>query len=201
MEWTMFDKSVVLLAMTCGWLIAFGIYWLLTRKRAVYWNEKEDQIMTKDGKCLYDTRQFENLRGVWIDWKNECNGIIEANAALTKSLQAQISPLQSQIAKSKSGKDGRFNSLQSQVQKIEKSLTCIKDNTLLHQLQCSAKTGGKHKMVFDRAACVHIPRSPYLIDIGGGYAFKCKVCNLEITKTEAELTKTEAEGLKNLGLL
>ena len=69
------------------------------------------------------------------------------------------------------------------------------------QLQCSAKTQGRHKMVFEKK-----DTATGLITFGMGVAqmrffFKCSICGLEITKTEKELSAIEKEALKKLKLL
>ena len=91
------------------------------------------------------------------------------------------------------------------------ALGTSKVDTLRTQLQCSAKTQGKHKMVFNGINTKS--ETPFTIMVIKGsegwrgakntklYAFKCSVCGLEITKTENELSKTEKEALKKLKLL
>lgn len=60
------------------------------------------------------------------------------------------------------------------------------------QLTCSAKTQGKHKMVYEKMI-LGIPRNMP--------QFKCIGCGLEITKLGAELTTPEREALTKLKLI
>jgi len=65
-------------------------------------------------------------------------------------------------------------------------------NNLKAQLVCSAKTQGKHKMVYDGLNTIRT--------LCETYSFECSVCGLEINKTKAELSTVEKEGLKKLKL-
>ena len=71
------------------------------------------------------------------------------------------------------------------------------------QLQCSAKTGGKHKMVYSKLdICLNcFTLGTGQRDYSKRFIFKCSACGLEITKTEKELSAVEKEGLKKLKLL
>ena len=124
--------------------------------KAIYWNEKEGQIMTRGGKCLYDPyaidKQISNLANMIVGFKERLN---------------------------KTQTDGPL-------------LTASKFNTLTRQLQCSAKTKDKHKMVY--ANIVYNPANPRII-------FRCLECDLEVYKTKAELTPSEKEALKKLKVL
>jgi len=88
------------------------------------------------------------------------------------------------------------------IRALENSITCTsavptETKILTAQLQCSAKTKGKHKMVYkDR-----VLKSMICGVKAYGYKFTCSTCNLEITKSKAELTPTEREHLKGLKLL
>ena len=87
MEWTMFDRGMVLLAMTTGWVVAIGLHYLFTRKTRIYWTPAEGQIKTRGGKCLYDRDKAreDNER-----WKEECNEAIHRNAVRWGDLQRQL---------------------------------------------------------------------------------------------------------------
>jgi len=63
------------------------------------------------------------------------------------------------------------------------------------QLKCSAKTKGKHKMVYESSEVIGFPSKQKF------FTFRCSICGLEITKTEKELSKTEREALKKLGVI
>ncbi len=81
------------------------------------------------------------------------------------------------------------------------------------QLQCAAKTQGKHKMMFvkkgsEETATHQVNNAPSLwfVTYSCGtsdrdFVFKCSVCGLEIAKTEKELSAAEKEALKKLKLL
>ncbi|KKM77044.1 hypothetical protein LCGC14_1374120 [marine sediment metagenome] len=84
-------------------------------------------------------------------------------------------------------------------------------NNLKAQLVCSAKTQGKHKMVFKESTqgkltVNDIRQAATSMALGwwkekGPFIFECSVCGLGITKTVKELTTAEREGLKKLKLL
>ncbi len=78
------------------------------------------------------------------------------------------------------------------ISKLENAI-CNTDGRgiLERQLQCAAKTQGKHNMVYyeqDHPATE-------------SYWFKCQICKLIINKTKKELSAVEKEGLKKLKLL
>ena len=80
---------------------------------------------------------------------------------------------------------------------------CDKITALVQaQLQCSAKTKGKHKMVYEKKR--ELDMSPCALNYSSivthPYIFKCSICNLEITKTNKELAKAEREHLTGLGV-
>ena len=96
----------------------------------------------------------------------------------------------------------------------EYSKAINKLETQAKQLQCSAKTQGKHKMVFNRLSRNIFRMHEPILLYGAGvplrqtehgtfkfYIFKCSICDLEITKTEKELSAIEKEALKKLKLL
>ena len=189
MEWTMFDRSIVLLAMICGWLIVFFVYGLFKRKSSIYWDDKQQQIKTKSGKCLIDVNKvermdrqlesllnegvvtkIENIRKDWLEWQQKCNKVIEENMEVEKRLEAQ--------------------------------------------LQCGAKGHGKWvyaggtKQKWDKTEhdisgneTITMKVMSYTAIGSDGFIFKCSDCGLEITKTAKELTATEREALKKLKLL
>ncbi len=114
MEWTMFDRGMVLLAMISGWLIVFVIYFILTRKSAIYWSKSEQQIKTRDGKCLWSrietgskfTKMFQRIETLsqkvkkleketrgWADctdWREKCNEVIHDNNEVAKMSKCKI---------------------------------------------------------------------------------------------------------------
>jgi len=97
----------------------------------------------------------------------------------------------------------RRDHYENKISCIENSLYRTKDDTLLHQLQCQAKTG--HKMVFEKSTLRKITVESCRIAWYGTpldpFTFKCNRCGLEITKTEEELKPAEREALKKLGII
>ena len=87
------------------------------------------------------------------------------------------------------------------------------------QLQCSAKTKGKHEMVYSKptefeltktlnamaelrtASAIYGTSMLYTPNPTDAFIFKCSTCGLEITKTKTELTAKEKTHLTGLGLL
>lgn len=154
----------------------------------IYWDENEQQIKTKAGECLYDRR------------KN-----VGTDSALIEAIR-RIDDIDRRDAKSDKGNAasslGQIHNLMSKVANLENDLASAQPNAKLQaQLQCAAKTQGKHKMVFKRKGT-----ATGYITLGIGEAqmrfiFKCDICGLEIIKSKSELTASEKEGLKKLGLL
>jgi len=150
------------------------------RSNSIYWDDKEGQIKTKSGKCVYNRREvggkftkifqrietlsqkirkleqsketkIENIRKDWLEWQQKCNKVIEENMEVEKRLEAQ--------------------------------------------LQCGAK--GHDKWEYVKKDLVFFRNSPELT----GFFFKCSDCGLVITKTAKELTIVENAALKKLKLL
>ena len=147
----------------------------------VYWDEKEQQIKSKDGKCLLDKSRVDRICNLHDGRLTKRCEIIEQRLDIIKNRVAQATEYHNDLA--------------------------IDVKTIKAQLRCAAKTGGKHKMVFERKkvgsdAQWVISKSGGVWQAGwNGLVFKCSVCGLEITKTKKELTKKEAEYLKGLHLL
>ena len=114
---------------------------------------------------------------------------------------------------------GKFEKLQSKFELNEKKLAEFRQelNTwqshFQTQLQCSAKTQGKHKMVFDKKGSEEtttynntLPTPAWFVAYSYGtsdrdFHFKCSICDLAITKTKDELSAVEKEALRKLKLL
>ena len=172
------------LLMVAG-IIALAINLSITRpgkgNKSIYWDDKQQQIKTKSGKCLYNRREvgdkftkifqrietlsqkirkleqsketkIENIREDWLKWQQKCNKVIEENMEVEKRLEAQ--------------------------------------------LQCGVKGHNKWEFV-KKDLCFEI-NSP---EITGFFFFKCSNCGLEITKIEKELKPAEREALRKLKLL
>ena len=114
-------------------LIRVIVVWIASRGMGkIYWNEKEGQIMTKGGKCLYDTSNFDEL----------CNrlGSIEASLACTKdrTLKSQL-----QCAAKGHGKwvlGGKDNGNESVIYRVfwgDKGLTTMQDGICSYVFKCS----------------------------------------------------------------
>ncbi|HDY87626.1 MAG TPA: hypothetical protein ENH82_05845 [bacterium] len=154
------------------------------KMKKIFWDEREGQIVTKGGECLYD--------------KDSINRRLESTVDLAKSFIATFETLKTIVK----DKDKRLETLEKRLN----DFTCMMCNTnpteiiqLQHQLQCAAKG---HEMIFKETnktgpssyRCVGpIP--------GGWFVFKCTNCNLEIIKTEKELSCVEKEALRKLKLL
>ncbi len=176
MEWTMFDRWMVLGAMGIGWSVVFIIRWFWMAGKGIYWNDKEQQIMTMGGKCLYDKDSIlsglqnhkESLESVINDikilrlWRKGCEGN-----------DYEVMELRDKYAKAVNGLDA-----------------------LTRQLQCSAKTEGKHGKWEFRGTLKSHPRLMLPL-----FVFKCSICDLEITLTKKELSKAEREHLTGLGII
>ena len=147
-------------------------------KSNIYWNAKEGQIMTKAGKCLYD--------------KKVLSGRIRDSEIKIQVIEARNNRLKAED-----------DAIVAENKAIDKeNMEYDKDRDVMKaQLQCSAKTKGKHKMVYSRTR-LNEGQCGGLRDWGSPcYVFECSTCNLEITKSKAELTPTERESLKALKVL
>ncbi len=168
-----------------------------TKMEKIYWDESQQQILTKDGKCLYDPRAERNTFNSIVATLTERVYRLE-NAQYTKRLYDK--------------NWDKIEKLKTQMPKIEPELISA-IGKLERQLQCSAKTQGKHKMVYQSDPPK--PKNDTNWDIIGDswntgnactikakrYIFKCSICDLEITKTKKELSAVEKEALKKLKLL
>ena len=175
MEWTMLDFLLAFLTA----LLVLELYvfakMIFLEKSSIYWDEKQQQIKTKSGKCLYNRREvggkftkiFQRIETLSQkirkledvlpdeDWRKKCNDAISSNEKVTREFETRYQA----------------------------------------QLQCGAK--GHGQWVFVKKDLLLQRNCPELT----GYTFQCEDCDLEITKTAKELTATEREALKKLKLL
>lgn len=175
MEWTMYDRSMILLAMTCGWLIAIPLRWLFTLSSSIYWSRKEQQIKTRSGECVYDKMRIETMHG---------------NMYAPDGRIAQLARRIYELEKDSLKMGAKVGSVVNSNEVICEWRNRYRSE-LKKQLQCQVRSG--HKMVFAGGSA----ESGEFI----GFIFKCSICDLEITKTEQELTKKETEHLKGLKLI
>ena len=163
------------------------------RKNSIYWDEKQQQIKTKGGKCVYDSGETSRIKVLESqlsglqnrtrkledvlpdeDWRKKCNDAISSNEKVTREFETRYQA----------------------------------------QLQCGAKGHGKWvyaggtKQKWDktehdisRNETITMKVMSYTAIGSDGFIFKCSDCGLEITKTAKELTATEREALKKLKLL
>ncbi len=59
------------------------------KKKAVYWDEKEQQIKTKDGKCLYDKSRFDKMKDLERVIRSANRTISTSNEAV-KDIRGQL---------------------------------------------------------------------------------------------------------------
>ncbi|KKN75915.1 hypothetical protein LCGC14_0376230 [marine sediment metagenome] len=189
-QWAQYIESIICFVLgVIGLIIALlmvGKYCFKRRtKMKIYWDENLQQIRTRGGKCLLDRTSAGNYRG-----------IVNGHIAVIQDMGKRIRALED-IGQGFAPAHFRL------LDKLEK------------QLQCSAKTQGKHKMVFVKKGSEEtttynntLPTPTWFVTYTYSYGtsdrdfvFKCSVCDLEITKTEKELSAVEKEGLKKLKLL
>lgn len=157
-------------------LIIFGLQ--KGTKMKIYWDEKEQQIKTKDRKCLFDSSFYHNRLAELSDALSRVHKIeswlIEHDKE-SKEVDKYNDKVEEQNAKNDRDGDSRYR-----------------------QLQCSAKGHGKWMYV------KQVDYS-YILNIGlplsVKFVFKCSDCGLEITKTKDELKPAEKEAMKKLNLL
>ncbi len=176
MEWTMYDCAIVFgiaLIVLELYILARVIICRHKKKSTIYWDDKEQQIKTRDEKCLYDVNRMsvEAIRPF----------IIGNGERITKIEQEreQIQEYNRKIEEDENERDEKDAGWESKIEA---------------QLQCGAKG---HKMVYAKKDLCFHRNSPQLT----GYYFKCSNCGLEITRTAKELTVVEKEALKKLKLL
>ena len=149
-----------------------------SKREPAYWVESEDQIMTRGGKCLFDKGAIKIL----VRDMNDCDRRYHKNRERIESLEGERV----------NRKDCRDDVTHRCVVAEKTAERLIGSHgTLTCQLQCSAKTKGKHKMVYTKKVVTNHPL----------YVFTCSVCDTEYIKTKAELTSTERESLKALKVL
>ena len=89
-------KAVEMCLIGCGFLGLFTCFvlWFFEAKpwkrKGIYWNEAEQQIMTKSGECLYDKNEYVQLINLVESYKNGLNEDICVSHNLTAKLQAQL---------------------------------------------------------------------------------------------------------------
>ncbi len=157
-------------------IVSIVRYFKKGTKMKIHWNKKEQQIMTKDGECLFDRNAY---RQGWLDAKRIDD---EAKVRLCR-LEDRVFNQTGDISVKDQDQENQISKLQA-------------------QLQCSAK--GHGKWVYKEKRLHNILWAGHLSgEIAGpaGYVFKCSACGLEITKTAKELTPAEKDGLKSLKLL
>ena len=194
MEWTMYDCWVAFLIAVLVleiYLFVRLVLWLTVfKKKSIYWDEKQQQIKTKSGKCVWDTNKMS----------------VEAIKPFVISNGERITKIEQEREQSKEYNKGVR----------ERNVTRDKNRGKLKaQLQCGAKG---HKMVYEKVGesmwSTYPPFADMIKDaslLGTGvshtklsrvkFIFKCSDCGLEITKTAKELTATEKEALRKLKLL
>ena len=160
-------------------LIVGAQFW--RKRKHIYWNAKEGQIMTRGGECLYDRQAVEN-------------SYISKVSELTKRVYA----LEQEDIEFNRKVDADNVEIDAYNDKMG-----VWESTVEAQLQCQAKCG--HKMVFRNKHDVYIgvdtPVGSTAFTANRGFIFKCQHCGLEITKTEKELKTSEREALKKLKLI
>ncbi len=194
LTWDSGDTGTAIFLGVLG-IIAVPMIFLIAGKHCfkkstkIYWDEKQQQIKTKGGKCLWDKSQhwgkFEKLKAMIDDFD--------------KRLKAE---------ESIEGCDGicetKIDKCNEAIKAIERSLTSTSDYTTIKaQLQCGAKHHDKWEFVIRTGIHVGVDSpagsSHCLARIR--FIFKCSDCGLEITKIAKELTATEREALRKLKLL
>ena len=187
LAWDSGDTSTAIFLGVFG-IIAVPMIFLMDGKNCfkkstkIYWDEKQQQIKTKSGKCLVDVNRIEKLIATQGAAIGKLGSTLYKKTLYDRNLD-------------------RILELQGKVKLIEKVMANTKSEiatTYQAQLQCQAK--GHGKWVFVKK--INRGSEPVWILLpSDGYAFKCSNCGLEITKTAKELTTTEREALKKLKLL
>ena len=69
--------------------------------KKVYWDEKEQQIKTKDGSCKYD-------RTGNVEWRKKCNEVIDDTNQKATNFNTDIAKLKTQLQCAAKGHDMMF---------------------------------------------------------------------------------------------
>ena len=149
--------------------------------KSIYYNAKEQQIMTKGGKCLYDKRTALNVCELMHGQQGLVLAGIEQNKRIEK-LEREDVAYNLKIDNNNNEIDKKNDEMGEWERVVEA------------QLQCQAK--GHGKWVFVKKDLLLQRNCPELT----GYIFKCEDCDLEVAKTKNELTPKQREHLKSLGL-
>jgi hypothetical protein len=161
-------------------LVMWGIYNLFNLKSNVYWNEKEGQIKTRSGKCLYDKNVTDsknaNLTNLEI-FVEKLNKQAKILVTTNNDIACDLKGVKAQLQCAAKG-HGDWKFVGDLKRKWERTDTEI-------PLQ-----GATSMTVMS-----------YTASGNDGFIFKCSNCGLEITKTKKELTASEKEALKKLKLL
>ena len=205
MEWTWIDIFLVLELIGIVLVLLFFVWIVFFRNSTIYWDDKQQQIKTKGGKCVYDKNSADLDSTKALNFRHQLS-VLEAKFANITELNKVIKEANEAIDSSNEHKA-----------KLTAAHNDMKNDLLITeaQLQCGAKG---HKMVYNRTVkskwtrldtAIENPQNP-LQPLGmqinythntGDFVFSCESCGLEITKTAKELTATEREALKKLKLL
>ncbi len=201
-QWDTFYRGLGKPFVENGGLIYYKKGKKMKKMEKIYWDESQQQIRTKGGECLLD-------KAVLLARLNSLEERIKGHQVTRNILSIRLAKLENaQYTKTLYDKNlGKIKTLTDSINSYAKAEFEIKK-----QLQCSAKTQGKHKMVFVKKngeekssisdssgwTCINVYS---ICTPNRDFVFKCSVCDLAITKTEKELSAVEKEGLKKLKLL
>ena len=177
-KWHDYVISAIICLLIAPVAVIFGLICVPTvwlNKRRIYWDDKQQQIKTKSGKCVYDrkevgtkfTKIFQRIETLAQKVK-----AIERSMTCTKD-----NTLQAQLQCGAKG-HGKWVYAGGTKQKWDKTEHDISGNETITMKVMSYTAIGSD-----------------------GFIFKCSDCGLEITKTAKELTATEREALRKLKLL
>ncbi len=172
----------------------------MSKLQKVYWDEKKQQIVTKNGECRYNLRSnaVHHQEKRIAEFEDKIR-ILTSTMCNTKdtSLSRRINELEKVIRRGEREVVEHNAEIDKKNTEVEKhnAEKRDKEGRLRTQLQCAAKGHGKWQFV-KKDFCIN-RNGPEIT----GYFFKCANCGLEINKTEKELTAKEKEALKSLKLI
>ncbi len=147
MEWTMYDFWVVFLTAILVlelYLLVRLILWLTIFKRqSIYWNEKQQQIKTRSGKCLYSPQDYyikceidkfkakvEKFEQRDNDWKNKIKAQLQCGAKGHKMVYAKKDLCFHRNSPQLTGYYFKCSSCGLEITRTEKELTVVEKNAL-----------------------------------------------------------------------